>query len=263
MKAHCLVAEQAAAQAQMNCSPELTQMTIPSELDQTKREMRAVFLDRDGVICCNRPDHVKSWNEFVFLARAREGLSRLAVLDMPIVVITNQSVVNSGIVSAKTVEEINRHMVTEVVGAGGRIDRVFYCPHRPDEQCSCRGPQPGLLKKAAADLGIELNGSYFVGDTWTDIQAGLAVGCTSFLVLTGRGLRQAGQALREAPGHFRILRDLMEAVTAILQAEGYTPYQMAWSRVIGNPVEASPTPRFGSILSSLPRSERPPLEKPG
>ena len=223
--------------------------------------MRAIFLDRNGVICCNRPDHIKSWSEFVFLARAQEGLSRLTVLEMPIAVITNHAAVNRGIVSARAVEEINSRMVTAVASAGGRIDRVYYCPHRPDEQCSCREPRPRLLQKAAADLGVELNGSYFVSDTWTGIQAGLEVGCISFLVLTGHGLRQAGQALREGAGRFRILRDLAEAVTAILQAEGCTPDQMAWSRVTQNPVEASPESRLGGILS-LPRSVRLPLEKP-
>lgn len=205
--------------------------------------MRAVFLDRDGVICRNRPDHVKSWNEFVFLAHARESLARLTVLDMPIIVITNQAAINRGIVSAETVEEINQRMVMEVEAAGGRVDRVYYCRHRPDERCGCRKPQPGLLKKAAADLDIELKGSYLVGDAWSDIQAGLAVDCTSFLVLTGRGLRQANQALREAPGRFRVVRNVSEAVTTILRSE------MPWSQMDQNPGEPETTVRSGSRLS--------------
>jgi histidinol-phosphate phosphatase family protein len=223
--------------------------------------MRAIFLDRNGVICCNRPDHIKSWSEFVFLARAREGLSRLTVLDLPIIVIANQAGVKRGIVTATDVEEINHRMVTEVASIGGRIDRVYYCPHRPDERCSCHEPRSGLIRKAAADLGIDLYGSYFVSDNWTNIQAGQAVGCNSFLVLTGRGLRQAGQALREGAGRFRILRDLAEAVTAILEEEGHTPSQIAWSRVIDNPVEGSSESRFSGVVS-LPRSGRSLLEEP-
>jgi D-glycero-D-manno-heptose 1,7-bisphosphate phosphatase len=197
------------------------------------QRMRAIFLDRDGVICRNHSDHVKNWNEFVFLARAREGLARLAALDMPIVIVTNQSAVNRGMLSVETLEEIHRRMVAEIEAAGGRIDRVYYCPHRPDEGCGCRKPQPGLLRQAAADLDIELRGSYIVGDAWSDIQAGLAVGCIPFLVLTGRGLRQASQALHDAAGRFRVVHDLSEAVTAILRAEGRTLYQMAWSRLNG------------------------------
>jgi D-glycero-D-manno-heptose 1,7-bisphosphate phosphatase len=193
--------------------------------------MRAIFLDRDGVICRNWPDHVKSWTEFVFLARAIESLARLAVLEMPIIVATNQAVVNRGLVPAEVVDEIHRRMRASVEAGGGRIDCVYLCPHTPDERCGCRKPQPGLLTQAAADLGIELEGSYMVGDAWTDIQAGLAVGCTPFLVLTGRGLRELPRALRQGAGRCRVVRDLSEAVTAILQAEGLTPQQMTWSRL--------------------------------
>jgi D-glycero-D-manno-heptose 1,7-bisphosphate phosphatase len=210
--------------------------------------MRAVFLDRDGVICRNRPDHVKNWNEFVFLARAREGLARLAALDIPIVVVTNQAAINRGMVSAEAVDEIHCRMVADIKATGGRIDRVYFCPHRPDEQCGCRKPQPGLLKQAATDLGIELKGSYLVGDAWSDIQAGLAVGCISFLVLTGRGLRQASQALREGPGRFRVVRDLSEAVTAILCAEGRTVHQMTWTRLDRALMEPTAMPYFSGGL---------------
>jgi D-glycero-D-manno-heptose 1,7-bisphosphate phosphatase len=183
--------------------------------------MRAVFLDRDGVICDNRPDHVKSWSEFVFLDGARTGLARLALLGMPIVVVTNQAAINRGTVSAGVVDEIHRRMIKEMEAEGGRVDRVYYCPHRPDEHCACRKPQPGLLEQAATDFGIDLAESYLVGDAWTDIQAGLAVGCTCFLVLTGRGQQQGVQTLHKTKGRFVVVRDLAAAATAILEAEGY------------------------------------------
>ncbi len=193
--------------------------------------MRAIFLDRDGVICRNRPDHVKNWNEFVFVARAREALTRLAALDIPIIIVTNQAVINRKIIPAEAVDEIHRHMIINIEAAGGRIDRVYYCPHRPNERCACRKPQPGMLQQAAADMGIQLKGSYLVGDAWSDIQAGMAVDCTPFLVLTGRGLSQAPQALREGPGCFRVVRDLYEAATVILHTEGATvhPEARSWS----------------------------------
>ena len=86
--------------------------------------MRAIFLDRDGVICQNRSDHVKSWTEFEFLPGAKSGLAALSRLNLPIIVVTNQAVVGRGIVSARVVEEINRKMVEEITASGGRIDRV-------------------------------------------------------------------------------------------------------------------------------------------
>jgi D-glycero-D-manno-heptose 1,7-bisphosphate phosphatase len=111
-------------------------------------------------------------------------------------------------------------MVKEMEAEGGRVDRVYYCPHRPDEHCACRKPQPGLLEQAATDFGIDLAESYLVGDAWTDIQAGLAVGCKCFLVLTGRGPQQVVQTFRKAEGRFVVVRDLAAAATAIFEAEG-------------------------------------------
>ncbi len=156
---------------------------------------RAVFVDRDGVICRNRSDYVKSWEEFVFLPGALEALTELARTDLYIVIVTNQSAINRGIVSAETVEEINSRMVLAIEAAGGRVDRVMYCPHRPDEHCACRKPQPGMLVMAAEDLGLDLAHSYLIGDAETDMQAGRAVGCRRYLVLTGRGRRQLVRSL--------------------------------------------------------------------
>jgi D-glycero-D-manno-heptose 1,7-bisphosphate phosphatase len=151
---------------------------------------RAVFVDRDGVICRNRVDHVKSWEEFVFLPGAVKAMVRLARANLPIIVVTNQAVINRGIISAKVVEDINARMVQAIEAAGGRIDEVLYCPHRPDEQCDCRKPQPGMLLMAAKKWGVDLDQSYLVGDAETDMQAARAVGSRRYLVLTGRGLRQ-------------------------------------------------------------------------
>jgi histidinol-phosphate phosphatase family protein len=213
--------------------------------------MRAIFLDRDGVICHNRPDHVKNWSEFVFLSRAREALARLATLEMPIIVVTNQAAINRGLVRAEQVDGIHRRMIAQVSAAGGRIDQVYYCPHRPDEHCCCRKPQPGMLFEAAADSGIELSDSYMVGDAWTDIQAGLLVGCTSFLVLTGRGLRQAPQAIHKGLGQFQIVRDLSEAVNKILQIEGRSIEEMTWSRSVNLATESRPQLFTGNLPPSV------------
>ncbi|HEY4690081.1 MAG TPA: HAD family hydrolase, partial [Anaerolineae bacterium] len=163
--------------------------------------MRAIFLDRDGVICENRSDHVKSWNEFHFLPNALSGLAQLARTDFASIVVTNQAVINRGLVPASVIAGIHQHMLNQVQRAGGRIDHVMVCPHRTDEFCACRKPQPGLLLRAAAEMNIDLAQSYLIGDAVTDIQAGLAVGCTCFMVMTGRGTKQATQVYGQAlPG---------------------------------------------------------------
>jgi D-glycero-D-manno-heptose 1,7-bisphosphate phosphatase len=180
---------------------------------------RAVFVDRDGVICRNRNDHVKSWEEFVFLPGAVEAMVWLTRLDLPIVVITNQAIINRGIVSEDVVEDINHRMVLAIEAAGGRVDKVMYCPHRPDEHCACRKPQPGMLLDAARDLGLDLSHSYLVGDAETDMQAGQAVGCHCYMVLTGRGPRQLVPALIRGRLNFVVKWNLGAAVDAILRRE--------------------------------------------
>lgn len=183
---------------------------------------RAVFIDRDGVICRNHRDHVKSWDEFVFLPRARPALARLAESDLALVIVTNQAVINRGITSADTVEDINRRMTQAVRAAGGRIDALFYCPHRPDEQCGCRKPQPGMLLRAARELDIDLRHSYLIGDAWSDMLAGQAVGCRCYMVLTGRGWRQFLSCLRKGHRGFHPAWSLWDAACKILVEERAT-----------------------------------------
>jgi D-glycero-D-manno-heptose 1,7-bisphosphate phosphatase len=181
--------------------------------------MRAVFLDRDGVICENRPDHVKNWDEFQFLPGVKNSLAALSRLDLAVVVVTNQAVIGRGMVPANVVDDIHRRMMAEVASFGGRIDRVVYCPHRPDENCNCRKPRPGMLFQVAKEMGIDLCHSYMVGDAASDLVAGQCAGCQTFMVLTGRGLQQLWPAFRSVDGQFTITRNLMGATTHILKAE--------------------------------------------
>ena len=181
--------------------------------------MRAVFLDRDGVICENRPDHVKKWDEFQFLPGAKDSLAALSRLGLAVVVVTNQAVIGRGIVSVSMVDDIHRRMMAEVATFGGRIDRVVYCPHRPEEDCGCRKPKAGMLLQVANEMGIDLSRSYMIGDAASDLLAGQCAGCRTFMVLTGRGLQQLVPAFHSVDGQFTITRNLMGATTHILKAE--------------------------------------------
>ena len=180
---------------------------------------RSVFVDRDGVICRNRTDHVKSWKEFVFLPGAIEAMVRLARANLPIIIITNQAAINRGIISADVVEDINARMVRAIEAAGGRIDDVLYCPHRPDERCECRKPQPGMLLLAAQRWNVDLDQSYLIGDAKSDMQAARAVGCRRYLVLTGRGLRQLIHCLIHGKLGFVTKLNLKAAVNDVLRRE--------------------------------------------
>ena len=172
----------------------------------------AVFLDRDGVINGNRSDYVKSWDEFEFLPGVLGSLRRLASTRYAIVVVSNQSAINRGLVSTAEVNAINDRMLREIEEAGGRIDAVYICPHRPDEECDCRKPKPGLLYQAADELAIDLASSYLVGDALSDMEAALAVKCTPFLVLTGRGREELARAHDSGLANFVYAPDLAETV---------------------------------------------------
>lgn len=176
----------------------------------------AVFLDRDGVINENRREYVKSWDEFCFLPGALASLRRLSSAPYAIVVVSNQSAINRGLVSWAEVNAINDLMLREVRQAGGRIDGVYVCPHRPDERCGCRKPEPGLLFQAADELDIHLGSSYLVGDALADMQAGLRARCTPLLVRTGRGEEELARAQEAGVVDFVYFPALPQVVDFVL-----------------------------------------------
>ena len=179
---------------------------------------RAVFLDRDGVINRNRNDYVKRWEEFVFLPGVLEALRQLARTQLLIIVVTNQSAINRGLVSMENVQEICHRMAEEIERNGGRINAVFVCPHRPDERCKCRKPRPGLLLEAAERFQLDLQQCYLIGDALSDIEAGLNVGCKVVMVRTGLMQEQLATSANDE-WSFPIVRDLAEAVGWIVEQE--------------------------------------------
>jgi D-glycero-D-manno-heptose 1,7-bisphosphate phosphatase len=152
----------------------------------------AIFLDRDGVIIENRPAYVRSWADVEVFPEALAALARIRNHPYKIVMVTNQSGVGRGLIPAATVDEINRRLLSAVEAAGGHIDAVFTCPHRPEDACDCRKPQPGLLLQAAKALSLDLGRSIMIGDALSDLRAGQAAGVKKLaLVKTGRGAKQA------------------------------------------------------------------------
>jgi D-glycero-D-manno-heptose 1,7-bisphosphate phosphatase len=143
----------------------------------------AIFLDRDGVINERIINgYVAHWREFRFIEGAEQALRDLARLRLPILVISNQSGVRKGLVSRRALHEITKRFVGALERRGGRIDGVYYCPHRPGDGCPCRKPKPGLLLRAARDWRIALGASVMIGDAASDIEAARAAGCRSILL---------------------------------------------------------------------------------
>ncbi len=179
--------------------------------------MSTVFLDRDGVINENRPDYVRSWSDFHFLPGSREAIATLTQAGHRIVVCTNQAGVARGSISVATIQEIHCRMVASISEVGGKIEKVYYCPHAKDEACACRKPRPGLLLRARDELGLDMRDAVFIGDSITDIHAGLAAGIHAILVLSGLGLEQLYAHYDEASGPFCIAMDLKHAAELILK----------------------------------------------
>jgi D-glycero-D-manno-heptose 1,7-bisphosphate phosphatase len=176
----------------------------------------AIFLDRDGVILEHRDDYVKSLAEAVVMPGALSALQKLSDRPYRIVIATNQSPVGRGIIPLALAEAINQWTLDEVRRHGGRIDRAYLCPHRPQENCPCRKPRPGMLLDAAADLGIDLAQSWMIGDAVTDVQAGQAAGARAVLVRSGRGREQEPLLAENGLGRVPVFTGLEEAVDAIL-----------------------------------------------
>lgn len=174
----------------------------------------AIFLDRDGVIIENREHYVRCWSDVSFIPGALTALRLLGGIDVSIVIVTNQALVGKGIITLEQAIGINRRVVAEVVAAGGRIDAAYLCPHRPDENCDCRKPKPGMLLQAARELDLDLSRSLMIGDAITDMQAAQAAGAQAVLVKTGRGADE----LRAFSGAtwFEVADDLAHAVERLL-----------------------------------------------
>lgn len=185
--------------------------------------MRAVFVDRDGVINENRTDHVKSWDEFRFIPGALKALSLLHQAGFHVFVVTNQAVIGRGIVAEQVIRDIHARLCRAVIEHGGYIHDIRYCPHTPESNCRCRKPQPGMLLDLAAQWHVDVEHAYMIGDAWTDIAAGHALACRSILVTTGRGPEQfvLPELQQHRPDY--IAQDILHAAAWIVDQE-YTPY---------------------------------------
>ena len=147
----------------------------------------AIFLDRDGVL--NERilgGYVANWTEFRFLDGIVPVLRSLSRLHLPMIVVSNQSGVEKGLVGRVSLRQITARFVNQLARHGARIDAVYYCPHTDEQACSCRKPKPGLLLQAARDYRIDLSRSVMVGDSPSDIDAAVAAGCQGIYLDHGR-----------------------------------------------------------------------------
>lgn len=150
------------------------------------REHKWVVLDRDGTLNAEPEDYLRSPDDWVPLPGVLDALARLHHGGWRLLIAANQSGIGRGLFDVATLNAVHARMHKQVAAAGGRIEAVFFCPHAPEDGCSCRKPAPGLLQQISQRTGAPAAQLVVVGDALRDMQAALAVGAQPHLVLTGQ-----------------------------------------------------------------------------
>lgn len=177
--------------------------------------LKLIILDRDGTINQDRDDYVKSADEWVPIPGALQAIARLNHAGYRVVVVTNQSGVGRGIFDMAALNVIHDKMRRLLASEGGRVDAVFYCPHAPEDRCSCRKPLPGLFEEIVHRYQISLQGVPAVGDSLRDLDAAAQAGAMPLLVRTGKGKRTEEKG--GLPAGTAVFDDLSAFVDDLLQ----------------------------------------------
>lgn len=181
--------------------------------------MTTVFIDKDGTLIEDIPYNVDP-DRIRLMPDAIPALSRLVAAGCRLVVVTNQSGVARGLFDESRLEAVRVRIAEELAAEGVPLSGFYHCPHLPEGQvheyavaCECRKPGDGLLRRAAADLGIDLHRAWMVGDILDDVEAGNRAGCTTILVD-----RASETEWRDGPWRRPdvVAPDLVAAATAIL-----------------------------------------------
>ncbi len=219
---------------------------------------KAIFLDRDDTLI-NDPGYIKSPDQVKLLPGAAEAVVHLKKLGYLIVIITNQSAVARGYITEKQLDSIHNRLKSLLAADGAYVDGLYYCPHHPEgtvagfnQESHLRKPNPGMLRKAANELGIDLKQSWMVGDTYRDIQAGKAAGCHTILVDVPGKTREMepGDPLPD-----RKAVNLREVVNIIRMYEFHQKAQAAKKKMDESAPPAAPTPPKDNHTVSEPELE--------
>lgn len=180
--------------------------------------MNAVFIDRDGVIN-KEVEHLRDASQLVLLPNVGKAIKRINSLNIPVIIVTNQSAVARGFITEDQLHIIHKSLLELLATTGAVIDRIYYCPHHPEigspyykMQCTCRKPNHGMLLKAAKEFNIKLNNSILIGDSISDMKAAWSAGCKSILVSTGHGQKTKLLLEHEENTPDYIANDLSDAI---------------------------------------------------
>jgi D-glycero-D-manno-heptose 1,7-bisphosphate phosphatase len=186
---------------------------------------KLVILGRDGVLNEYREAHVTEPGEWVPVPGALEAVARINHAGWHTVVATNQAGIGRGMIDMAAVNAVHARMHQLLMAQGARIDAVFFCPHTPEEGCTCRKPLPGMLLDIGRRYGLDLAQVPMVGDTLRDLLAAQAAGCEPHLVLSGRAASLGDDALQDwmaqVPG--TLVHADLNAFADFLLSRGHVP----------------------------------------
>ena len=157
--------------------------------------MKLVILDRDGTINADSTEFIKSPEEWTPLPGALEAVAKLNHAGWRTIIASNQSGLGRGLFDVAALNAMHAKLHKLLTALGGRMDAVFYCPHTPTDNCTCRKPLPGLFEQIIERTGVDAHTIPSPGDSLRDMQAAVAAGCEPHLVLTGNALQYRGQKL--------------------------------------------------------------------
>ncbi|NMB38240.1 MAG: HAD family hydrolase [Firmicutes bacterium] len=145
-------------------------------------KQRAFFLDRDGVLNRSYKHPPNNADELVMIPGVGQAVRKLNELGYRVFVVTNQGGVGLGYFSREALQEIHCKLLQEMEKDGAHIDQIAVCIHKPQSDCSCRKPKPGMITALADQYHIDLSNSYTVGDRDVDIIAGQAAGTKTIYI---------------------------------------------------------------------------------
>jgi len=186
------------------------------------KKRKAVFLDRDGTLNYDRWDYVKSLSEFRLFDFTLSALKLIHEQDYLLILITNQSALARDMIDTAELQKIHAFLESEIKAAGTELDGIYICPHHPEDNCDCRKPKIGNVLAAVRDHDIDLEQSFFIGDSLKDMETGKRAGCRTVFVSTGirRYSNSEFNESQQKPDY--IVRDLMAAAKLIQKLEGRT-----------------------------------------
>jgi D-glycero-D-manno-heptose 1,7-bisphosphate phosphatase len=179
---------------------------------------KAIFLDRDDTLI-EDPGYINDPDDVKLLPGAAETLAGLRKMGYKLIVVTNQSAIARGIVSEEVLEEIHGRLETLLSRQGVSLDAIYYCPFHPDgvigkyrRESDLRKPSPGMLLAAAEDLDIDLKQSWMIGNSYSDVAAGLKAGCKTILISSSAS---PPQKKKSDPKPDKIAVNIKEAVNIV------------------------------------------------